>query len=40
LVLFLANHSEKRKSVKSFVFPEGIKVKGIDLTESMSEAQM
>jgi len=32
-------NSEKRKSVKSFAFPNGLKVKVVDPTESMSEAQ-
>jgi hypothetical protein len=33
-------NSDKRRSVKTFAFAGGLKVRGIDLTESMSEAQM
>jgi len=33
-------NSDKRRSVKTFAFPEGLRVRPIDLTESMSEAQM
>lgn len=31
--------SEKRKSIKDFAFPSGLRVRVVNPTESMSEAQ-